>query len=159
MYHERQRLSRCAVHALNNFFQRPEVTVQELESIAHSLCPSVLFNPHKSIFQWGNYDVNVIGIALERRGYQIDWFDQRRSLRDLPTDVEAFLINFKCWSSYIPFKRTRHWVCVLNMDGAYIDMDSKLDEPRELRFGDFIHYLQSLEDLQVLEITPCTSKS
>lgn len=68
----------CALHALNNLFQERGFSKQELDQICDSLSPDVWINPHKSLLGLGNYDINVIMAALQRRGCEAVWFDKRR---------------------------------------------------------------------------------
>jgi len=81
VYHEKQVLGYCAKHALNALFQREEFTIKELDKICKILKVqygnSKLFNPHRSILPIGNYDINVIMWALDTRGKEMQWFDNR----------------------------------------------------------------------------------
>jgi hypothetical protein len=66
----------CAVHAVNNLLQRSEYQSADFDTIAKELSPSSWFwnNPHKS---WlGNYDANVLGVALTRVGLEVEWLDK-----------------------------------------------------------------------------------
>lgn len=80
IYHERQSKQLCALHALNNLFQSPETfKKQDLDAICDELAPdSRIFNPHRSTFGLGCYDVNVIISALAKKGYDVLWFDRRK---------------------------------------------------------------------------------
>lgn len=80
IYHERQSKQLCALHALNNLFQDPRAfKKQDLDAICKELSPeSRIFNPHRSIFGLGCYDVNVIISALSDRDYDVVWFDKRK---------------------------------------------------------------------------------
>lgn len=69
----------CALHALNNLFQQQGAfTKEEFDEICGSLSPNTWINPHKSIMGLGNYDINVIMTALQRKGYEAVWFDKRK---------------------------------------------------------------------------------
>lgn len=69
----------CALHALNNLFQEcGAFSKTELDAICYSLSPNVWINPHKSLLGLGNYDINVIMAALQRKGYEAVWFDKRK---------------------------------------------------------------------------------
>lgn len=61
-------------------FQERGFSKQELDQICYSLSPDVWINPHKSLLGLGNYDINVIMAALQRRGREAVWFDKRRSV-------------------------------------------------------------------------------
>lgn len=80
IYHERQSKQLCALHALNNLFQDAKAyTKQDLDAICKELAfGRFFFNPHKSIFGLGCYDVNVIIAALARKNYDVVWFDKRK---------------------------------------------------------------------------------
>ena len=78
IYHERQRLQMCAIHAINNLFQDANACQkQDMNDICEELSPGHWLNPHKSNLGLGNYDVNAIMAVLQRRGYDIVWFDKR----------------------------------------------------------------------------------
>lgn len=65
---------------MNNLFQERGFSKQELDQICYSLSPDVWINPHKSLLGLGNYDINVIMAALQKRGREAVWFDKRRSV-------------------------------------------------------------------------------
>lgn len=79
IYHERQRLQMCAIHAINNLFQGSHILgKEEMNDVCKELSPSSWLNPHMSVFGVGNYDINAIMAVLSKRGYEIIWFDKRR---------------------------------------------------------------------------------
>ena len=80
IYHERQSLQLCAMHVINNLLQAKEFSKNELDEICLDLAPDSYswWNPHRSPLGWGNYDCNVIMVALQRRGFDTIWFDKRR---------------------------------------------------------------------------------
>lgn len=78
-YFERQSLSRCALHALNNLLQTAAFSVAALNAICEQLTPGKGWrNPHKSMIGLGNWDVNVMMKALQTKGMQVSWFDRRK---------------------------------------------------------------------------------
>ena len=78
IYHERQRLMLCAVHSLNNLFQdRNAYSKEDLDAISYQLSPDAFVNPHKNMLGLGNYDVNVMMVALQLKNYEVVWFDKR----------------------------------------------------------------------------------
>lgn len=83
----------CALHALNNLFQERGFSKQELDQICYSLSPDVWINPHKSLLGLGNYDINVIMAALQRRGREAVWFDKRRSVF---IGIARNCVNYAC---------------------------------------------------------------
>ncbi len=52
VYHEKQHLQNCAVHACNNLLQRKALEKKDFDGICESLDPSSLFNAHRSM--WGS---------------------------------------------------------------------------------------------------------
>uniref|UniRef100_A0A8C9L437 ubiquitinyl hydrolase 1 n=1 Tax=Panthera tigris altaica TaxID=74533 RepID=A0A8C9L437_PANTA len=78
VYHERQRLELCAVHALNNVLQQQLFSQEAADEICKRLAPDSRLNPHRSLRGTGNYDVNVIMAALQGLGLATVWWDRRR---------------------------------------------------------------------------------
>jgi len=134
VYHERQSLQMCALHALNNLFQDGRAFSRaQLDEICARLSPDNLINPHKSVLGLGNYDINVIMSALETKNHAAIWFDKRKGVDILDLDrVYGFILNIPTdyeWGFIrIPLKR-RHWTCVRKIDGHYYNLDSKLEFP------------------------------
>merc|ERR1719376_1285538 len=59
----------CALHVLNNLFQDPAAFSKAgLDAICQELSPTSWLNPHKSALGLGNYDVNVVMMALQKTG-------------------------------------------------------------------------------------------
>lgn len=74
---ERQRLHQCLRHTLNNMFQTSQFSSGELDAIADALAPGRLplpfLHPHRTLW-FGNYDVNVMDVALRRHGkVRVGW--------------------------------------------------------------------------------------
>ncbi|XP_073420635.1 josephin-2 [Dendrobates tinctorius] len=137
VYHERQRLELCAIHALNNLLQRAEVTQRRAEEICWGLSPNSVINPHRSFLGTGNYDVNVIMAALQTLDYAAVWWDKRRSLDILAlNEIFGFILNIPSPISLgflsLPITR-KHWIAVRQIGGVYYNLDSKLKSP--LRLG------------------------
>ncbi|XP_014214803.1 josephin-2 [Copidosoma floridanum] len=133
IYHERQVRDLCALHALNNLFQEKGFSKQELDQICYNLTPDVWINPHKSPLGLGNYDVNVIMAALQKRGCEAVWFDKRRDPSCLCLDnIQGFILNvpseYKFGFMSLPFKR-RHWIAIKKIDDAFYNLDSKIEYP------------------------------
>lgn len=134
VYHERQSLQLCALHALNNLFQDGRAFSRtQLDEICSRLSPDNLINPHKSLLGLGNYDINVIMAALESKNHAAVWFDKRKDVDILDLDqIYGFVLNIPTdyeWGFIrIPLKR-RHWTCVKAIQGLYYNLDSKLEYP------------------------------
>ncbi|XP_016321881.1 josephin-2-like isoform X2 [Sinocyclocheilus anshuiensis] len=100
VFHEKQRLELCAIHALNNVLQERVFTKATADDICKRLAPQCVMNPHRSVLGTGNYDVNVIMAALQSRGLAAVWWDKRR-----------------------------HWLAVREVNGQFYNLDSKLKGP------------------------------
>ncbi|KAK1150673.1 josephin-2, partial [Acipenser oxyrinchus oxyrinchus] len=70
VFHEKQRLELCAIHALNNVLQERIFSKEAADDICKRLSPESRMNPHRSFLGTGNYDVNVIMAALQSRGWR-----------------------------------------------------------------------------------------
>ncbi|NXP06525.1 JOS2 protein, partial [Thinocorus orbignyianus] len=133
LYHERQRLELCALHALNNLLQRPCFTRRAAEDICKRLAPDARLNPHRSLLGTGNYDVNVIMAALQGLGLAALWWDKRRSLEQLALEkILGFILNVPSNISLgflsLPFRR-QHWLAVRRVGDTFYNLDSKLPAP------------------------------
>ncbi|KRY51208.1 Syntaxin-12 [Trichinella britovi] len=131
IYHEKQYLQRCALHALNNLFQAEIFTKKQLDDICLRLSPSYLLNPHRSAFGLGNYDINVIETALQGVGCVALWFDKRKDVRsiDLANIVGLIInvpVNSKIFNFSLPFATRRHWFSIRKINGKFYNLDSKL---------------------------------
>ncbi|XP_072422682.1 LOW QUALITY PROTEIN: josephin-2-like [Chiloscyllium punctatum] len=136
LYHERQRLELCAVHALNNLLQGARFTRAQLDRLGHSLSPDSLVNPHFSLLGTGNYDINVLMAALLSEGYAAIWWDKRRSVSSLVLSrIYGFILNIPSNMALgflsLPMKR-KHWVTVRQVEGTYYNLDSKLKTPARI---------------------------
>ncbi|XP_074710893.1 josephin-2 isoform X3 [Strix uralensis] len=133
LYHERQRLELCALHALNNVLQRPCFTQEAADEICKRLAPDARLNPHRSLLGTGNYDVNVIMAALQSLELAAVWWDKRRSLERLALgQILGFILNVPSHVSLgfvaLPLRR-KHWLAVRQLHGTYYNLDSKLRAP------------------------------
>ncbi|XP_007649016.1 josephin-2 isoform X2 [Cricetulus griseus] len=136
VYHERQRLELCAVHALNNVLQQQLFSQEAADEICKRLAPDSRLNPHRSLLGTGNYDVNVIMAALQGLGLAAVWWDRRRPLSQLALpQVLGLILNLPSPVSLgllaLPLRR-RHWVALRQVDGIYYNLDSKLRAPEAL---------------------------
>lgn len=139
-FHQRQSLFLCAVHAINNVLQREAFTKRDLDVICERLSPNslTLFNPHRT-YGLGNFDVNVITVALQQTGHDIIWYDRRKSLLDNGLDwskIVGCILNVEKtrWNPIVALFGGRHWVGFKGFphegdECLYYDLDSKLSEP------------------------------
>ncbi|OUM60020.1 hypothetical protein PIROE2DRAFT_63397 [Piromyces sp. E2] len=116
-------------------FQREEFTIRELDKICNTLkvqyANSKLFNPHKSVLPIGNYDVNVIMWALDIRGKEIQWFDNRHldELEQLDIDkLFGIIINKGSKGSVF----SKHWYTLrpVYKSDARMAMHEKILRPK-----------------------------
>lgn len=137
IYHEKQSKQLCALHTLNNLFQKPNTfTKTQLDELCLQLTPSSWINPHRSVFGFGNYDVNVVMAALQLMQCDLIWWDKRRKLttQDIINCV-GLILNLpsqsKVGSILFPF-RTKHWLAIKQFDSIYYNLDSKLPSPEAI---------------------------
>nr|XP_054762549.1 josephin-2-like [Lytechinus pictus] len=137
IYHEKQRWELCALHALNNVFQDAKAfNKQSMDELCQSLSPGTVLNPHKSMLGLGNYDVNVIMAAVQRRECEAVWWDKRRSLEQLELDnILGFIMNvpspIQLGFVSVPIRR-KHWIALRHIEGAFYNLDSKLGKPQTI---------------------------
>ena len=135
-YHERQQFMRCGLHAVNNMLQRRAYSTGDFEKIAADLAAfgpesgvAHLGNPHRAVLKLGNYDANVVLVALSLAGFEAAWcvrtpVDALRAAARRP-DTLGFLVNVSKLFS-------RHWLAVrkLTDDGCWGLFDSNAPQPR-----------------------------
>ncbi|CAA7406409.1 unnamed protein product [Spirodela intermedia] len=155
IYHEKQRLQFCLLHALNNLLQAGDSFSRvELDAIAEQLVVddpeesswwtplSVVFRPHHNRLT-GNYDVNVLIAALESRGRRVLWHDRRRGASSIglgapgepaaaPPPLEGILLNVPV-RKLAGLWKSRHWLTLRQIDGRWYNLDSDLEEPHPFK--------------------------
>ncbi|XP_061676848.1 josephin-2 [Syngnathoides biaculeatus] len=134
VFHEKQRLELCAIHALNNVLQERVFTKETADDICKRLAPQCVVNPHRSVLGTGNYDVNVIMAALQSRELEAVWWDKRRTVASLCiSKIDGFILNVPSCVSLgtmsLRLPRRRHWLAVRQVNGQYYNLDSKLKSP------------------------------
>ncbi len=172
LYHQRQSLMLCAVHAINNVLQRDAVTKADLNAICDQLAPdrSPLLNPHRNMFGLGNFDANALIVALQATGHDIVWFDKRTSLAEHRIDwtrvVGCILNARRKRQAPVNVLGGRHWVAFRGFPADdstafnYYDLDSKLRKPALVarshrEFAEYIeNRLKELPDSQLLFVVP-----
>ncbi|KAI5635481.1 josephin domain-containing protein [Phthorimaea operculella] len=164
IYHEKQIKELCALHALNNLFQsRGTFSKAELDAICSRLSPNVWINPHRSLLGLGNYDINVIMAALQRKGCEAIWFDKRKDPSCLNLkNISGFILNvpsdYKLGFVMLPLRR-RHWICVREINGSFYNLDSKLESPQLIgRSNDLIAYFKEQLESKEKEMFVIVSK-
>ncbi|XP_053625504.1 josephin-2 [Plodia interpunctella] len=164
IYHEKQVKELCALHALNNLFQtRGTFSKSELDSICSRLSPNVWINPHRSMLGLGNYDINVIMAALQKKGCEAVWFDKRKDPGCLDlSNICGFILNvpsdYKLGFVMLPLRR-RHWITIRQIQGNFYNLDSKLEAPQLIgRSSDLIAYLKEQLESKEKELFVVVSK-
>ncbi|KAL4714083.1 hypothetical protein ACJJTC_008437 [Scirpophaga incertulas] len=164
IYHEKQVKELCALHALNNLFQtQGTYTKSELDTICSRLSPNVWINPHRSVLGLGNYDINVIMAALQKKGCEAIWFDKRKDPGCLDlSNICGFILNvpsdYKLGFVMLPLRR-RHWITIRQIQGNFYNLDSKLDTPQLIgRSSDLIAYLKEQIECKEKELFIVVSK-
>ncbi|XP_032939908.1 josephin-2 [Catharus ustulatus] len=162
VYHERQRLELCALHALNNLLQQPWLSKAEADGICRRLSPHSRPNPHRSPLGTGNYDVNVVMAALRTRGLAALWWDRRRPLERLALpQVLGLLLNVPSRVTLgtlaLPLWRP-HWLGVRQIGDKFWNLDSKLVSPEvigdESQLRQFLRSQLSLSHSQLFLVVP-----
>lgn len=154
IYHEKQSRMLCALHALNNVLQDKIFSKSALDDIANNLSPSKFVNPHRNFFGLGNYDANVLVLALQQCNYDIVWCDKRKSVKDHNLNLDnilGFILNTlsrrRVFSFNLPYAGS-HWIAfrhiAVNGVGQYYNLDSKLRAPVPVASTneEFIDYLE-----------------
>ncbi|KAL8213893.1 hypothetical protein R6Q57_003342 [Mikania cordata] len=144
IYHERQKLQFCLLHALNNLFQEKDAfTRNDLDVIAEKLVLedpykgtwtpfSVIFKPHHNSLT-GNYDVNVLVVAVEGKGKKVIWHDRRNKASSIDLDesdgkLTGIVLNVPV-KRYGGIWRSRHWVSLRKINGVWYNLDSDFASP------------------------------
>ncbi|KAG2454816.1 hypothetical protein HYH02_000648 [Chlamydomonas schloesseri] len=157
-YHERQSRQMCLKHTLNNLFQGPVTTSAGLDSLADLLSPAASFgfSAHRTAFL-GNYDVNVLELALQSRNKNLQWVSPPHAsaaaagapgsavsplwpepaLLNRP-DLFALVLNVPspaaAWGLASLARRLglagRHWLGFRRFGGQWYNLDSNLPAPQ-----------------------------
>ncbi|CAK7331298.1 unnamed protein product [Dovyalis caffra] len=144
IYHEKQKLQFCLLHALNNLLQHQEAfTRARLNEIAEKLVLddpskqtwtplSIVFKPHHNSFT-GNYDINVLIAALEEKDKTVVWHDRRNAASTIDLDgpddsLFGIVLNVPV-RRYAGLWKSRHWIAMRKIGGVWYNLDSDLSKP------------------------------
>ena len=149
IYFERQSLQLCGVHALNSLLQQEAFSKKRLDGIAKGLAGEVeaprRFRRSRHHGRLGNYDINVLMVALAEEGYDTKWHDARKpiapELDSLPLAPEGgLLINIRIKKKL--FGSSRHWLALVALQGGdereWYNLDSKRKKPFRFRDQDHV---------------------
>jgi josephin len=136
LYHERQSLQRCAVHATNNLLQRAVYKPSDFDRICDELKTQTHMR-HRSFWGTGNYDVNAVEMALSRadEACVLRWHDRRRAAIELPNADGLIGVLCNRRSEHLfGLIQSRHWIALHLRadDGSWWDLDSKLVAPERV---------------------------
>ncbi|XP_022148354.1 josephin-like protein [Momordica charantia] len=153
VYHERQKLQFCLLHALNNLFQENDAfTRANLNAIAENLVLnepnkepwtplSFVFKPHHNTVT-GNYDINVLISALEEKGKSVVWHDRRNGASSIDLDgpedthkLMGIVLNVSV-RRFGGIWKSRHWIALRKINGLWYNLDSDLPSPRPFKDTD-----------------------
>lgn len=112
---------------------------------------SLVFKSHRNAVT-GNYDANVLISALNARGKEVVWFDRRKGIDVLLSQVAEYgdmllgmIVNFST-KKLLGLWQGRHWVAVRKLQGMWYNLDS--DNVAPVCFGngedDLRDYLNSV---------------
>uniref|UniRef100_A0AC35U6F1 Ubiquitinyl hydrolase 1 n=1 Tax=Rhabditophanes sp. KR3021 TaxID=114890 RepID=A0AC35U6F1_9BILA len=142
-YHERQKKQLCLLHALNNLFQAPRFSKNDLDRLCEQMDKSAWWNAHRSFIGLGDYDANVLMAAVDKFGYTCTWFDRRSDPKIIQHEkIFGYIFNVPS-ESFFPFIKKRHWLSVIRFNGnQFVNLDSKLSYPQRVN-----NFNQFAEDL------------
>jgi len=134
LYHERQRLALCGVHAVNNLLQQKKYSKADFDAVCLQLDSSTWFNRHRSFLGIGNYDVNVVTLLLQQENYTVQWHDQRNTINvetlQQHQHLTGILWNVPANSLLGRLTGGRHWIALLwDQENGWINLDSGLHAP------------------------------
>lgn len=86
----------------------------------------------------GNYDINVIMAALQKKkNCEAIWFDKRKDPCCIDTEtIIGFILNipnkYDLGFIAVPLLGRRHWISIKKVAGQFWNLDSKLKAPKVL---------------------------
>eukprot|EP01138_Halocafeteria_seosinensis_P009246 gb/GECG01009449.1/.p1 GENE.gb/GECG01009449.1/~~gb/GECG01009449.1/.p1 ORF type:complete len:474 (+),score=63.20 gb/GECG01009449.1/:1-1422(+) len=144
LLHEKQKLQLCGLHAVNSMvqFDYEPASKNELDGIAKgfgketetSFLKSFFKGVHSSMWGTGNYDVNVLMVALDRRGLDVRWHDSRLPITQAAgiENCIGFLVNEALVDS-AGRETSTHWYTIRKVEGYYYDLDSSFERPKRYK--------------------------
>mmetsp|Transcript_9351 Transcript_9351/g.28173 ORF Transcript_9351/g.28173 Transcript_9351/m.28173 type:complete len:181 (+) Transcript_9351:65-607(+) len=146
-YLQKQRLFWCAVHTANALLQRDCFSYADFEAICSELAPERRWlNPHRMPLGLGNYDVNVLSIALQRHGVELVWHDSREPLSTISFRSPRFmgLVLNETRKRLAGLFTSKHWYCIRKAQNDYVLLDSVNDKPV------FLNIVQIMDKLRTV---------
>ena len=123
------------MHSLNNMLGSAIFTSDSLNAICYQLSTDFI-NPHKHIFG-GDYDVNVLLLALQQREFEYEWWDNRKAGFTVKEQCVGLLVNVRVGSIFSILQKIfrisdRHWLAVRRVGKQFYWMDSKEEEAKTM---------------------------
>ena len=154
-YHEKQGLFNqlCLIHAINMLVGSHVVDKTKLDQVCETMSPGTSWwNPHRSALGTGNYDVNVAMYVIDELGYNVSFFDKRKSVEEIPFSegqCSRLLLNVR-GSLFLP--GSRHWIGYRKISDCWYLLDSKESGP--VQVGDVIasmrHHLDAQDHILIV---------
>ena len=154
IYHEEQSLLNCGLHTINNILQEPCYTKKDLENICKELHKGksiFSINPHKSVLGLGDFDINVLIVALMRKDLDMVWYDARKPVEEIylkDQNLIGLVINWSgkksFWDKFLP--STNHWYAIRKLDDIYYNLDSRLSKQETFKsYEDVYRHLNAIK--------------
>ncbi|CAG8448209.1 2959_t:CDS:2 [Acaulospora colombiana] len=154
IYHEKQRFWFCGQ------LQKEAFNKTKLDNIALKLVENTdseaktwqyqFVNPHKNVLGFGNYDINVLDVALREFDLDVQWFDARKVIQFTDSTLFGIILNVPI--TRFLFWKSHHWITVKPIYGDDADeetviynLDSKLSKP--VKFDSVDQVYRFLEDI------------
>jgi len=108
----------CSIHCLNNVLQGAVFTQQDFDDVVKSLPPHI---------QSETYDVNVMTLALNQRGYTTMYFNKANDPAVLKLDnILGFMVNTVVEAKFfgVTFCSGSHWAALRQVNRRFYNLDS-----------------------------------
>jgi len=144
IYHEKQRLRLCGLHAINSLLQGPVFDETRLNLIGNSLFTREKRRRYNEQFianhyynKFGDYSIDVLREALQLEDISL------RRINDLSAlaDAQAFIIH-----------SNDHWFSLRKFHGHWVNLNSTLDRPAVIEHIPIQSFVNSLTDPSVYVI-------
>lgn len=155
IYHEKQQLLRCGLHAVNALLQREAYTACSMDALADRLVQGRRVpwrHPHRSVLGLGDYDVNVLMCALQEVGMRAEWVGEEVGVR-VEEGIVGFLVNVAAgwrWAGVLRrlLEERRHWMAVVRDGEAGFYLVNSDNEGAEWIGGEreVVEYLEGVRE-------------
>lgn len=141
LYHERQSMLRCGVHAANNLLGEKAFCAADLDRMAAELDGESWWTRLGA----GNYNVDVLEMALSSRQISLSWWDKRLPFASAVLDgCWGLVLNRLSEGWLAALVGARHWLAIRCVDGVWFNCDAVLAAPVALgsraQLNDLVQY-------------------